>query len=214
VVKRAHIDKVGSIQRLRILEFIKQHDGVTVAEIAKKFRLSYMGAQGHVRLLEKDGFLHVSLRREQVGRPQRLFRPSEKGHALFEPEPLVQLRRALDAVAALYGVHAPEKVLYTYFQNLAKEYGKKVVAPDVGGRLAQFAKIRDHEGTMPRIEKGQADRGHSLVEYQPPLAALEPLYPAIGRFEQEMVENLMRCAVRRWVAEEAGSCAVTFEIIE
>ncbi len=209
---RSQLDKVGSIQRLRLLEFIKQSDGTTVAEIAKKFKLSYMGAQGHVRLLENGGLIEATLQRERVGRPQRIFRPSEKGHAIFEPEPMLQLQRTLDAVAAIYGANGPEKVLYALFQNLQKEYASKAKAADAPTRLGHLVKLREKEGAMPKLVKSRSGKAFTLTEFHPPFGALEPLYPVIARLEQELVEGVIKLPVRRSVLEIGGSRTVTFQI--
>jgi len=209
---RSQLEKLGSIQRLRILEFIKQSDGTTVTEIAKKFRLSYMGAQGHVRILEKGSLISAKLRKEKVGRPERVFRPTEKGHQLFDDEPMVLLHRTLAAVASIYGANGPEKVLYGLFQKLQEEYKGKVKAADNAGRVTNFCKLREKEGAMPKLTKARSGKTFTLTEYHSPLGTLAIQYPAIHRLEEEMVEKVLRMPVRRSVSESNGGRTVTFEI--
>lgn len=211
---RSQLEKIGSLQRLKVLEFIKQSDGTTVSEIAKKFRLSYMGAQGHVRILEKGGLITAKLRKEKVGRPERVFRPTAKGHEIFDDEPMMHLHRTLEAVASIYGANGPEKVLYGLFQNLHDEYKGKVKSADNAGRVQNLVKVRDKEGTMPKLQKDRSGKSFTLTEFHPPFATLEVNYPAIGRFEQEMFNKVLRMPVRRTVADAGTGRTVVFQIGE
>jgi len=211
---RTQLEKIGSLQRLRVLEFIKQSDGTTVSEVAKKFRLSYMGAQGHVRILEKGGLISAKLRKEKVGRPERVFRPSAKGHEIFDDEPMMHLHRTLEAVASIYGANGPEKVLYGLFQNLQDEYKSKAKASDNAGRVQNFVKIRDKEGTMPKLQKDRSGKSFTLTEFHPPFSSLEISYPAVGRFEQELFNKVLRMPVRRTVVDEGNSRTVIYQIGE
>jgi len=211
---RVLFDKIGSAQRFRVLERIKQADGITMAEIAVLVRLSYMGVRGHVNSLEKAGLITSRLRREKVGRPERLYAPTPKGHSLFQPEPIPFLLRTLGAAGQLYGVQAPEKILFGVVQSLQKDYLAKLKDKAFEDRVFAFVKMREKEGTIPKLEKPTAKGPFELLEFHPPFAEIEMLYPAMGRMERDMFEKVIGASVARSPSEDHGLQVVHYRIGE
>ena len=102
---------------LDIVQRLKHSTGMTVTELCTAMKMSYMGVKQHCVELEKAGFLDTWRRPKAAGRPEKLYRLTDKANALFLNcgSPLT-----LDLLATaerVYGESAPPKLLYTYFQS-------------------------------------------------------------------------------------------------
>ena len=143
-------------QRMEVLSVLKRTGGLPVRPLAARMGMSYMGVKQYCLELEKKGFLETWRQPRGVGRggrPEMLYRLTDRAHALFPPAQNDLTLELLEAVQKVYGSAAPEKLLFTVFQNRAGHYLQKL--PKYGSlalRTALLARLRDQEGCMAELE--------------------------------------------------------------
>ncbi|MEM7396649.1 MAG: MarR family transcriptional regulator, partial [Verrucomicrobiota bacterium] len=64
----SELRKISRPHWLEILIHVKRSTGLSVSELAKALRMSYMGVKQHCQDLEKKGFLDTWRRPKEVGR--------------------------------------------------------------------------------------------------------------------------------------------------
>ena len=107
------INLLKDIARPHVMEIIlllKRNSGMAVNELSAALRMSYMGVKQHCTELEKKGFLDTWRRPGEVGRPEKLYRLTEKA-AAFYPESGNELTlEILHSIQQIYGPSAPDKL--------------------------------------------------------------------------------------------------------
>ena len=117
---------IAKPQTFAILDLLKRSTGLPVKELAKAMKMSYMGVKQHCTELEKKGFLDTWRRPGEVGRPEKLYRLTEKA-AAFYPESGNELTlEILHSIQQIYGPSAPDKLLFNHFAKKTEAYLKKV----------------------------------------------------------------------------------------
>ena len=215
------IRQIGRTQRLDILTALKRYGSMTVKEMAAGFRMSYMGIKQHCLALEKEGYLDTWRRPSPVGRPEMLYRLTDKGRQLFAGEGNRLTLAVLDAVQQTYGPAAPTKILFGIFAQTTDEYRKKVRGMNLGERAASLARLRDEEGYLSELEQDETTGSDGnapgapgtlrIVEFHSPVENLLRRFPILARLERELFERVLSCPVRREEAEApAGMYRCTF----
>jgi predicted ArsR family transcriptional regulator len=147
-------------QRMEVLSLLKRTGGLPVRPLSTRMGMSYMGVKQYCLELEKKGFLETWRQprgKGQGGRPEMLYRLTDRAHALFPPAQNDLTLELLEAVHKVYGSASPEKLLFAVFQNRANHYLQKI--PKYGSlalRTAQFARLRDQEGCMAELDGATA----------------------------------------------------------
>jgi len=194
-------------QWLEIMRHLKRSTGLSVNELAAKLNMSYMGVKQHCVELEKKGYVDTWRRPKQIGRPEKVYRLTEKADPLFPHLDNELNMDILEATNQIYGPNAAEKLLFSYFQKKARRYGEQVKGRTVAEKAEVLAELRNQEGYLSECESDK-NGGVRLVEYHSPLAHLAKAYPTIFRMEQQMIERLLGTKVVR--SEEAASGLVKF----
>ncbi len=117
----------------------------------------------------------------------------------------------LKSVRDIYGVNAPEKLLYNVFERRTAELKAKVKGDNVVERAKWLAKVRDSEGYMAQFLPSEKD-GPQILECHSPIFNLLEKYPIIGRLEQDIFEAVLGTSVRREETRTSGlyECAFYF----
>jgi predicted ArsR family transcriptional regulator len=145
---------------MEVLSVLKRTGGLPVRPLSTRMGMSYMGVKQYCLELEKKGFLETWRQprgKGRGGRPEMLYRLTDRAHALFPPAQNDLTLELLEAVHKVYGSAAPEKLLFTVFQNRAERYLKNL--PKYGSlalRTGLFARLRDQEGCMAELDGATA----------------------------------------------------------
>ncbi len=177
--------EIGRKQRLDLLQALRRSgvQGLSVKALAAQFGMSYMGIKQHCLRLEKDGYLETERRhKEQLGRPELIYRLSPRAYGLIQsappsptdPAPSAgdstvirnhpNTRLVIELLAAVrhtYGASAPEKLLFTLFQRRAENYAAQLPprAFALSDRAAALARVRDAEGHLASLENAGSSNG-------------------------------------------------------
>lgn len=217
------IRELGRTQRLDILTAMRRYGSMTVKELSGGFRMSYMGIKQHCLDLEKAGYLDTWRRPSAVGRPEMLYRLTPKAEKLFASETNGLTLGVLEAVQGTYGPAAPTKILFGIFAQQAERYRAKVRGATWEERATSLVKLRDEEGYMAELERGEpgeagggvsgAAGGLRIVEFYSPVEDLLRRFPIVARLEREMFERVLGCRVQREEAEaKPGMYRCTFHL--
>ncbi len=198
-------------QTFAVLDLLKRSTGLSVNEIAKALKLSYMGVKQYCTELEKKGLVDTWRRPTTMGRPEKSYRLTAKA-ASFYPE--VGNEMTLDllkSIAQLYGETAPDKLLFNYFNKKAEGYLKKLKGATITEKAVSFVKLRDAEGCCAQIEYDEAN-GYRVVEYHSPLKEIADQFPNVSRMEEMMFSKVLGLPVTRSEDRVSGLMKISFRI--
>jgi predicted ArsR family transcriptional regulator len=205
--------EIGRTQRLEILNSLKRSKGMSVNELVRKMKMSYMGIKQHCLTLQRDGYLDTWRRPQKMGRPEMVYRLTRRTHDLFQTDSNAFTLELLKSVQETYGPNAAEKLLYNLFERKTASLKAKVKGDTVAERAKWLARVRDTEGYMSQFSTEEAG-GPQVLECHTPLLNLIDRYPIIGRLEQDLFEAVLGTSVRREETRNSGlyECAFYFAI--
>ena len=203
--------EIGRTQRLEIVNALKRSRGLSVNELVDRMRMSYMGIKQHCLTLQRDGYLDTWRRPQKMGRPEMVYRLTRRAHDLFQADSNRFTIELLESVQQIYGPNGPEKLLYNLFERKTASLKEKIKGVTVAERAKSLAKVRDLEGYMSQFVVDEG--GPQILECHTPLQNVLDKYPIIGRFEQEMFEQVLGTRVRRQETRNSGlyECAFYFD---
>ena len=204
------ISEIGRTQRLDIINSLKRTKGMSVNELVEKMGMSYMGIKQHCITLHRDGYLDTWRRPQKMGRPEMVYRLTHRTHDLFHADSHQFTLDLLKAAEDIYGLNAPEKLLYSLFKKKTAALKAKAKGETVAERAKWLAHVRDGEGHMAAFITNHG--GPQILECHSPLLNVLEQYPIVGRFEQDMFEAVLGTRVRREVNRNSGlfECAFYF----
>jgi len=204
------IAEIGKSQRLEIINKLKRTQGLSVGELAEQLGMSYMGVKQHCVDLEAEGYLDTWRRAKGIGRPELLYRLTERVHGLFPAASNGMTITLLENAKALYGPAAAEKLLFSVFQKKAEAYQGKVRGETVADRAGKLARIRDTEGCMAEFEQDAAFI--RIVEHHCPIHDLLKAFPIVARLEAELFTRVLGATVQREEARASGLYRCVFTL--
>lgn len=204
---------IAKPQWIEIISILKRSTGMSVAELAKRLKMSYMGVKQHCVELQKRGYLDTWRRPKNIGRPEKAYRLTPKVNVLFPQVGNALTLEILEAVEQTYGANASEKLLYTYFHKMADRYLTKVKGDTPAERAASLSKMRDLEGYLSSCDLEEvAEFGLRIVEYHCPFTEVSQKYPIAFRMEEQMFEKVIGVHVHREEERASGLVRFTFKI--
>jgi predicted ArsR family transcriptional regulator len=211
-MKQRILLQVGRSARLRVLNELKRTQGLCVADLARRVKMSYMGAKGVCLDLEKRGLLDTWRQPQKIGRPHLLYRLTQRAHELFPSESNSLTLDALEAARKLFGPTAPDKLLMVVFQKKAEKYLTKLKGRTPAERAKWLARLRDYEGYMSECETDAAN-GVQIVEHHSPLLDVLREFPLVAKLETDMFQRLLGAPVKREETSVSGLYCATFRLL-
>lgn len=196
------LSQIGRSQRLAVVNHLKRSpEGLTVAALAARMDMSYMGTKQHCIELEGDGYVDTFRRHRGVGRPELLYRLTEKAQILFPQEDNALCISLLEQARKLFGATAPEKILYLHFQKKTAAYQEEIPDGPPDGRARALARLREKEGYMAEL----ADDPLRLIERHHPMRGLFDAFPAAVDLERDMIQRVLGVPVRREISRTGAA---------
>jgi len=172
--------------------------------------MSYMGVKQHCVDLESEGYLDTWRRAKGIGRPELVYRLTDRSHGLFPSASNGMTITLLENAKSLFGPAAPEKLLFSVFQKKAETYQAKVRGETISERAEKLTRLRDAEGHMAEIEHDTAFI--RIVEYHCPIHDLLKAFPIVARLEAELFTRVLGAAVQREEAHASGLYRCVFTL--
>ena len=204
--------EIGRTQRLEILNSLKRSKGMSVNELVRKMKMSYMGIKQHCLTLQRDGYLDTWRRPQKMGRPEMVYRLTPRTHELFQSDSNRLTLELLKSSEEIYGPNAGEKLLYHIYEKKTAEMKSKAKGDDIAERAKWLARVRDQEGYMAQFITEEKEGGPQILECHSPIMNVLERYPIVRRLEQDMFEAVLGTNVRREESRSSGNyeCAFYF----
>ena len=193
-----------------IINLIKSSQGMSVGELSEAMGMSYMGVKKHCIAMQKLGYLDTWRRPKDVGRPEKLYRITQKLDPLFpriEDDVTLSL---LDAAAQL-DRNAAEKLLFAFFRNQTEKIAKVVTGNSVQERAERLADVRLKMGYFSKCTYSE-EEGLRIEEFHNPLRSLFEKYSTMERIEAQMFERLLCARVVRSEDSSSGLNRYRFDL--
>jgi DeoR family transcriptional regulator, suf operon transcriptional repressor len=139
--------------RRKIVLALKQHGGLTAAELAEMLGITSMGVRRHLTTLERDKLVRYELVQRGKGRPSYVYRLSPQAENLF-PKNYAQLANELlgyladdagdSTVIQLFDRRAQRRIRNAQVQLAGKPLGE---------RVAGLAHLLSNEGYLAEFEQ-------------------------------------------------------------
>jgi predicted ArsR family transcriptional regulator len=212
-MKQRLIQQVGRSARLRVLNELKRTQAMCVADLAARLGMSYMGVKGVCLDLQKRGLLDTWRSPRPIGRPQMLYRLTERAHDLFPTTSNAMTLAVLVAAQKLFGVAAAEKLLLVAFQEKSADYALRLKGDTLADRTKWLARLRDHDGHMSECLSDESG-ALTIIEHHSPILDLLREFPFIARLETEMFQRLLGVSARREETSVGGMFRAVFFIAD
>lgn len=193
---------ISKPQSFAIMDLLKRSTGLSVNELAKALKMSYMGIKQHCIDLEKKGFLDTWRRPGEAGRPEKAYRLTEKAAAFYPEAGNEMTLEILRSVQDIYGPSAANELLLNHFTKKTDYYLRKVQGVTALERAISFAKIRDRQGYCSEVKCDLSSQWR-IVEFHHPMKEISAVFPNIKHIETLMVQKILMTDVQR-VEEQAG----------
>ncbi len=194
-----------------IMELIKCSSGISVGELSATLGMSYMGVKKHCLAMQKMGYLETWRNPKAIGRPEKLYRLTEKVAPLFPPIGSDFSLMILDAASQLES-NAAEKLLFSVFRTQTEQLAKVINGDSLRERAEQLAGVRTSDGYYSRCVVSE-DEGLRIEEYHNPLQPIFDRYATLERMEAQMFERLLGVRVDRSVTRTAGLIRYRFDLL-
>lgn len=202
---------IAKPQSFAVIDLLKRSMGLSVGEMAKALRMSYMGVKRHCVELEKKGLVDRWRRPGEVGRPELWYRLTAKAEAFYPevgPEMAVEL---LQSMQQIYGASAADKWLFGHFAKKGEGYLRRVRGETVWERAVALAGLRTGEGCCSQVE-GEPQGEFSLVEYHQPMKGMARAFPQLRHMETQMIGRVLAAEVERSEVVASGLSRVAWAV--
>lgn len=193
-----------------ILEKIKCSDGLSVAELAEEMGMSYMGIKKHCQAMHKLGWLETWRTPSTSGRPQKLYRLTDKTESIFSQIGNATCLAILDAATQLEA-HGAEKLLLAFFRNQTERLVQIIGGDSVQERAERLSAERSAQGYYSTCSV-IGEESMRIEEWHNPLQPLFDRYETLSRMEVQMFEKLLGARVERTVTQTAHHTRYQFDI--
>ena len=174
----------------KILHKLKREGSVTARKVAEDLAMTTMGARQHLQTLEDDGLVESFDVKVKVGRPNRHWSLTEKGHAYFSDRHSDLSVQVIEAVEHLFGeegIHqvAKERENRTFARYQALLAKKRTLKT----KLELLTQLREQEGYM--AELNETEDGYTLIENHCPICKAAERCPAFCQSELNVFQKLL-----------------------
>ncbi len=139
--------------RQKILELLKQNEGLTADQMSESLGITSMGVRQHLVALERDGLVQYSAEQRGMGRPKYIYSLTDTGDELF-PRSYPQLVNTfIEATREAFGEEGVDKVFAARNKSLQAIYESRLNEKNFEDKIAELAKIRSEEGYMANWEQ-------------------------------------------------------------
>lgn len=155
----------------RILFRLKTRGPESIAAISSAFGVTSEAVRQLLVKLEADGLVAFEDQRAGRGRPKRLWRLTESGHARFPDRHADLTVGILDAVREEFGDAGLERLIARREADQRRTYVRETAdAGSLEQRVARLADLRDREGYMAEWKR-EEDGSLLLIENHCPICA-------------------------------------------
>lgn len=197
-----------------LMHVLRKREVASASDLADVLGVSVQATRRHLRDLEADGSIAHDRVSEGAGRPQHVYRLTEKGSEYFPRHYDEFALTFLTALTEQMGPDAVEKVLHAQWQQKAADYRKQVGDGGLSDRIAKLAELRTQEGYMVDWQPLRSDAGagpdqYLFTEYNCAISQIAESFPTVCNHELDMLAAIFPdCTVERthWMVGNEHRC--------
>lgn len=202
-----------------ILVYLLKQGEATAQALAEHFEVSAQAIRRHLKDLEADALIEHRAVHEGMGRPNHLYRLSNKGRDRFPAQYNEFAMSLLDTLAETVGKDQVGTILRKQWERKALEYRHQVGNGTVAERVANLVKLRQIEGYMTEWHLAEPEDEdlpirYIITEYNCAISQIAQSFPTVCGHELEMFEvALPDCHVTRthWLVNGEHRCGYLIE---
>jgi len=190
-----HAKDIAPSVSWEILHRIKRSCGLSVNELAAEMKMSYMGVKQHCDDLKKRGYLDTMRRAKAAGRPEKMYRVTDKLDFLLPHWDNDLSLGLLTLIAQMHGDAAPEKLMHVFLQQKMERWFAKLKGVSPQARAVELVKLRNADGWICEVR--QQDEATCVLDHHSPMTEVARLYPTVSDMETRMIAKLLGCEIER-----------------
>jgi predicted ArsR family transcriptional regulator len=180
----------------RILFRLKTRGPQAIAELGVAFGVTSEAVRQLLVKAEADGLVAYEDRREGRGRPKRLWRLTEAGHARFPDRHAELTVGLLEAVRAEFGEDGLDRLIARREAQQRDAYRSVTArARTMEGKVRALAEQRDREGYMAEWRREEGGE-YVLIENHCPICAAAATCQKLCRSELEIFRDVLGAEAR------------------
>jgi predicted ArsR family transcriptional regulator len=172
----------------RLLYTLKSRGPQSASTLAHVLGITEVGVRQHLAKLNNDDLVTFDDQAGEVGRPKRMWRLTDKGHAQF-PDTHGDLTVSLiESIRSVFGdagldrlIAARQEAIIASYRLALQQYS------DLGDRVAVLTRLRTAEGYMAECE-AQSDGSFLFIENHCPICAAAKACQGFCRSELELFQ--------------------------
>ena len=200
------------------MQYLVRQAPATAHQLAEHLQISPQATRRHLKSLETEGLIEHSLTQAGMGRPQYLYRLSEKGRDHLPDQYDDFAVSLLDTLAETVGQDQVGTILRKQWERKGHEYRDRLGYDSLQERVEKLVQIRQAEGYMAEWKALKADELEDypsphprfvITEYNCAISHVVRSYPSVCGHELEMFELALHdCTVDRthWLADGEHRC--------
>ncbi|MET1256161.1 helix-turn-helix transcriptional regulator [Aliikangiella maris] len=197
-----------NVSQQKLLHLIKTHGQMSATDIAKKLKMTSMGARQHMEQLEEQHYLTHHFITQGKGRPKKVWQLTEKAEALFPDGHSALIVNLLDHMQDQLGDKAMDKIIKAREKDILNRYLQEISPiTDLKSKAKKLADLRTKEGYMAEVIEQEGRL--LLVENHCPICAAAMRCRQFCQSELAIFKAVLECKVTRieYILEGARRCA-------
>ncbi|MFV8826601.1 helix-turn-helix transcriptional regulator [Alkalihalobacterium sp. APHAB7] len=184
------MDSTASSTREQILQLLKKHKSLTVANLASHLGITEMAVRRHLGTLERDNVVETKMVRQAMGRPTTLYSLSQEGEELFPRNYASLTLGFLKDIEKLSGKQMIDQLFELRKQRMKEELEDRFKGKSFEERIKELADFQSNNGYMVEWEKSDDGTIH-FKEYNCPISQIAKEYPVACACEQSLFQELL-----------------------
>ncbi len=204
--------RIFSSTKYQIMQLLKREERADLEDLSKKLSISQMAVYKHIKELESQGLVEHESRKNGVGRPRMVFRPSALSRGVYANGYVKIAGSALDYVQDRLGKEGVDGFLRQLHEKKLEEYSARVSGATLYEKAKSLVSALDDDGYMAEVKKlpgGEVE----LVEHHCPASAFSSKYPGMCAGERLMIEKLLGSKVEATDVNVSGFGGCRFKVI-
>ena len=165
---------------LDIILHLKRSTGMSVNELCREMKMSYMGVKQHCVDMEKKRLLDTLF--PEMGNDWTL--------------------NLLETAEQVFGERAADKLLFNHFQKRTERWQKTLRGANLATRVKELGKLRVGEGYLTLVQ--EIEGGLEMVDHHDPCGVVAGRFPLVHELDRAAVEQVLGVAVEQRVEEASG----------
>lgn len=199
-----------------ILQRLLKQGEATALELAESLEISPQAIRRHLKDLEGDGLIEYQSAQVGMGRPQHIYKLTDRGRDRFPHRYDEFAISFLDTLKETVGPDGVKAVLHKQWQRKAMQYGELLGNGPLPERLSNLVKLRQTEGYMAewypvKSDTADGDGGdrYIFMEHNCAISNVAESFPSVCGHELDMFAAVMSdCTVERthWIVDGEHRC--------